>query len=210
MLSWQKLSVLPSDRSIQHQLDKYVRILSKLSRTVCLCTLVLTLAVPNRNRKPLLDSLDLGDIRYWTPLDEVLAQDHFSGLQTIMINFDTVDLGCYDLGVEFLTLFEKRLPMLYGRHILQSWNDYSANRKQGGPSQRSDINIYSCVDCHPVIRATIGNYMLNNGLWYVHAFAMFNEITYVWLLRTPVPPNAQAKYSAKGSSLAIPRLSNGR
>lgn len=114
------------DRSMESQLTGYIRILSKLNPSTRLRTLILTFKV--LHKKPPLEGNDLGEIADWTPLDEIFAQDHFSSLQIVKINFYTKDWeNRYDLGVQILPLLEPRLPTLFGRRILQSWNDVEAD-----------------------------------------------------------------------------------
>lgn len=149
------LSDRPNDLSMKSQLDVYVRILSKLSPSIRLRTLVLTLHAPDR-RPPLKDK-DLGDVADWAALDELLAQGHFSSLQIVKVNFLTGDYEVqYEFGDEFVSLFERRLPMLYERHILQSWNDWRADWKHGELSKKR-YQWYFYVDCHLVIRASMWN-----------------------------------------------------
>ena len=115
-----------NDRSMESQLTGYIRILSKLSPSTRLRTLILTFKV--LDKRPPLDGNDLGEIADWTSLDEIFAQDHFSSLQIVKINFYTKDWeNRYDLGVQILPLLEPRLPTLFGRRILQSWNDVEAD-----------------------------------------------------------------------------------
>lgn len=142
---------------MKSRLDVYVRILSKLSPSIRLHTLVLTLPVPDRS--PPLEDEDLGDAADWIVLDQLLAQDRFSSLKIVKINFDTELLMqpfTSALIAESLSLFEKRLPTLYKRRVLQSWHDFKADRVQGELSTKR-YQWHSHTAYNLVIKATIRN-----------------------------------------------------
>ena len=129
---------------MKYQLDVYVRILSNLNPLIRFRSLVLTLHVPDR--RPPLEDKDLGDVADWMALDQLLAQDCFSCLEVVKINFDTNDENKYELGDEFVSLFEKRLPMLYRRQILQAWNDWHADWKQGELSRKGCLCHFTLTE----------------------------------------------------------------